>query len=349
MTRQATFNTAFARYGGQLHDSIVDSGLRYPRDQFQHFTGSVFNCDYVANDGFNALATISSGEPLIGIYAGVWPYLVCYFSTLLSDPHVFPWIGNPAQENFDAVRVETFREPLSSPEAFARAASPPKCEVRREAVGLLAFSAFLFIAYHEAAHITRGHLDFLRDEFGVGVFEELSMSVIEDREAKVRKAFEFDADSASAVISLATWRDLWASELENPAIVKQLDVDDVWLTSIGALFVLFEVLQSHAGRAPAKTHPSPELRYISVGVLITANKLETPFLDPIIDPIVKHRSGDIHHLCRWFSQNFNDKPFFVRSPDPGREIIAIRNELAPFVESLTHHVHRWESFLANAG
>ncbi|MCE4539648.1 hypothetical protein LXT12_20560 [Pelomonas sp. P7] len=125
---------------------------------------------------------------------------------------------------------------------------------RRQVMASFAYSFLVdFVFWHEVAHITRGHTDWIsRRGRGEGL-AELHMTPRDEAEAADLRALEGDADRQAVGWAAASFD---VSIQHNPYLRYQSAVDafhDFGYLTV-ALFMLFDAFQNHASEA-LRTHP----------------------------------------------------------------------------------------------
>ena len=253
------FGEAFQRYGPPTSAPNVDpSSYTNPYNEQDFFPG--IYCDYVDTDELNAIACIYKGHELVAIFAGLINFIDPYYAAFLSDPRMFQEIGDPSKdrraEELNAMRIEYLKKyptlgfaPLSV------------CPIRSRAVVRLISCGLLFLHAHEVAHIVLGHLDLLKDEFGISTYEEFPIASLSVEEGDLRRALELQADQSAALISLHLFRKQFEEHSEDGEFSN---ADLLWSIAVESLFVLLELVMIRKGIQQSKTHPSPFTRWLNV-------------------------------------------------------------------------------------
>jgi hypothetical protein len=152
---------------------------------------------------FNAVATSEGPRYAIGINIGAALLIARYAYCLMSDPAMFPNVGDPSREEVEPYVIASLREPLST-KSYGRYL--PRDPTRLEAAKQLSLAAYLMLFFHELNHVELGHLDFARDRFGVIEYREITAVPISTKDAAVFRALELEADMAALYRSLHVWR-----------------------------------------------------------------------------------------------------------------------------------------------
>jgi hypothetical protein len=222
-------------------------------------TGDIL-VDFVDNRRFNAIATAHGSHEGIGIYYGSITLLFELFHAMLSDPMVFPEIGEPSRESNQ-------QKPISLDGSHRALTDDPHaaCPTRLRAALNLAWCGSLFLFCHEVAHITRAHLRLLRQLSGSNAHHE----VLQDRtpvDTRVLRTLEFDADETAAGISYRLFKQNfdrgWMDAL------GPLGAATAWAAAASMVFRIINGSQP-AGIPPNEArHPAAELRQL--GILYSA-------------------------------------------------------------------------------
>lgn len=253
------FAEAFQRYGPPTTaPDDLPSSCFIPYD-VRAFFPDIY-CDYVDSDDLNAMACIYKGHELVALFTGLIHFMNPYYAAFLSDPAMFQDIGDPSKdshtEELKALRIEYLKEyptlgfaPLSV------------CKTRSRAIIRLISCAHLFLHAHEVAHIVLGHLDLLRDEFGMSTYEELPVAPLSVEEANLRRALELQADQSAALTSLHLFRKQFEEQSDNEEF---MNADRLWAIAVESLFMLLQVIMSKKGIRRPMTHPSAFTRWLNV-------------------------------------------------------------------------------------
>ena len=204
MDLRKIFGEAFRQYGLPTTQPDGDPSTYVNPYIAQKFFPDIY-CDYIETDEMNAIACIYKGHELVAIFTGLINFIDTFYAAFLSDPSMFQEIGDPSKDKkldeVNAMRINFLKKyptlgvaPLSV------------CKIRSRAIVRLISCALLFLHAHEVAHIVLGHLDLLKDEFGLRVYEELPIIPLSAKENNLRKALELQADQSAALTSLHLFR-----------------------------------------------------------------------------------------------------------------------------------------------
>jgi hypothetical protein len=110
-----------------------------------------------------------------------------------------------------------------------------------------------------------GHLDLLKDVFGMSVYEELPITPLSTRESALRKALELQADQSAALTSLHIFR----QQLQNMSEEDQFkNADLLWSIAVESLFVLLQLVMVRKEIRHSSTHPSVFVRWLNVKLCV---------------------------------------------------------------------------------
>jgi hypothetical protein len=252
----------FERHGEVLapddFDGPLATGLREQLEVYQTFTGDI-DCVFLANMSFNALAISDNTQYAIGINVGAPLLIARYAYCLMSDPAMFPNVGNASRENIDPYVTGRLREPYDNTKSYGRYL--PRDPTRLEAAKQLSLAAYLVLFFHELNHVELGHLDFLDDRHGMTEYREMPAVPLTPANAAVRRALEWEADLAALNRSLRVWRTLYPL-FDHPALVT-MTPEDSWFVAVELLFWVMDFVQPKAHAGQFATHPSPIARRVS--------------------------------------------------------------------------------------
>ncbi len=207
------------------------------------------------------MACIHQGHELVALFAGLINFIDPYYAAFLSDPLMFKEIGDPSKDRkadkLNAMRIEYLKK-------FPTLGMAPLsvCPIRSRAILRVIECGLLFMHAHEVGHIVLGHLDLLRDQFGMNVYEELPVTTLSVEELKLRRAFELQADQSAALTSLHLFRKQLNEESSDTVEFK--DADLLWSIAVESLFLLFELVMIRKGISASITHPGPLTRWMNV-------------------------------------------------------------------------------------
>jgi hypothetical protein len=235
-------------------DGPLATGLREQLEVYHTFAGDV-DCVFLANLTFNAVATSEGPRYAIGINIGAALLIARYAYCLMSDPVMFPNVGDPSREEVDPYVVASLREPLGT-KSYGR--YQPRDPTRLEAAKQLSLAAYLVLFFHELNHVELGHLDFVSNQLGVTEYRELPAVPLTTDNAAVRRALELEADMAALYRSLRVWRTLYPL-FDHPALAT-MTPEDSWFLAVELLFWIMDFVQPKAHVGLLATHPSPIAR-----------------------------------------------------------------------------------------
>ena len=269
------FDRALNRYGGRLLTEQVHPETMQGFEEFieffrnilrsKNFSTSDVHCDWIANTSFNALATHSHDKELIGLFAGVPLLLYNHCYCFFSDPETMPNIGTVTQEKPEELVLEGLRKNLLRP-----LPKGPRDPLRHDAAMHIAWNAVMFVFFHELGHIAWGHLRLLSESSGSLEYLELPVVPLSDKEARLRRLLELDADHFAAGYLLQYWTKKWNdgafSALEN------LGSDVSWMLSLSMLFLVMDSLNTTQPNLGQSTHPAPLVRLINIATICSNDR-----------------------------------------------------------------------------
>jgi hypothetical protein len=139
------------------------------------------------------------------------------------------------------------------------------CPVRSRAALSVMSCSLLFLHAHEVAHIVLGHLDLLKDLFGMGAYEELPVVPLSTRESELRRVLELQADQSAALTSLHIFRRQLHADAGK---IEFQDADFLWSIAVESLFVLLHLAMARKGSRSFSTHPSFLARWLNVKLCV---------------------------------------------------------------------------------
>lgn len=263
MDDEQTFAEALKAHGKpvrlhELHDNL-SHGLREQLEFYRSMAPYTY-CGFLDNLNFNAVAALRNDREFIGIYLGAIMVVARYAYCLLSDPDMFPSIGNVSAESIEPQVIENLRRPLEQ-ERFPTARYLPRDPVRMRAAQHLAMCAYMILFFHELAHIELCHLKFLTDELGLPEYQEVTAMPLSEEEALLLRALEWDADNSALMTSLKVWRQTIAN-IDYSAIAS-LGAARSWFVAAQLLFWVMDFIQPPHRRGLLATHPSPNARLVN--------------------------------------------------------------------------------------
>ena len=213
-------------------------------------------CDLIENPTFNALATAYEKHEFVTLFSGAINHIYVVYFGMLSDAESLPSIGDASRESVSQEALDLIR---AGQGIFAPSHLPRDAQ-RLQAARDLSLLTCLFILLHEVGHIVRGHPTFLQRKHGIAAYEEIPVSSINDEQARIQLAFEWEADEYAAITSYQAARAILQHGANLPAL-KPLDADLIWSISASMTFVLIGHL-SGGMTANSPTHPPALYRYV---------------------------------------------------------------------------------------
>lgn len=160
--------------------------------------------DFVTHPSFNAFAFRHRDHYCIAFHEGLLVVLAGVTARMLADRHLFPRVGDPGAEVENLPHLN-----LATPSAASLARANPAAVVpqdpsRRGYALHLCQLAFEFLAAHEVAHITGGHVDYRKAERGIPHVGEVEWLPGTARGNMELQAMELDADATAASVVVRT-------------------------------------------------------------------------------------------------------------------------------------------------
>lgn len=148
----------------------------------------------IRNERINAFALKSEGEYFIGVTTGTIYMLRLVIGRMLADPGAFESIGDASVEASDLPPLAEY-SPMAEEMSKRFKLESPRDALRTAYATFLQDQAMMFLIGHEISHISRGHVDFLKSEFGTDFSELGWFSWFKKDTAPLdRQALELDAD-----------------------------------------------------------------------------------------------------------------------------------------------------------
>lgn len=239
--------------------------------------------NYIYNERLNAVAAKDTkrGVYYIGINCGIVYLLERLFNTILSNPLIFPNIGEGSKEAGTHIIDKSL---YTSVKNFIDNSIPldydkPKDELRRALAEYLSLLALGYLVMHELVHIINGHVDYMRATKGLRVFQENSFSYKTPEENLLSQTLEFDADSVamSTMVFHVSFMHSFPEniKLKYRRIVQQLDIA-IGFTAFAAytIFKIFENDTLAIDSVFANSHPSFNIRRRIIGPTIATLVLD---------------------------------------------------------------------------
>lgn len=217
-------------------------------DQFENIT--LF---FMESSEVNAVAFERSGQRAVGVFTGTVRRLWWLFYTAANIEDIFDfWVESaPARQGKFSVD-----EAISDP-VWPQATHDPMDwpQDRKEMLYDLFFRALDFLLYHELAHHARGHMEYVREVFGVSEIDEaLNAASIADTAQETLRFIEFDADHFALDMILM------AHEREHPlkALRSEQALGEYILQAVAiiGLFMLLDLRHTRISRQYMTSHPA---------------------------------------------------------------------------------------------
>lgn len=251
-----TFSNVFSRFGGRVELSGLNAeevarikelrqwwgaALENSREQsYPRLPCGNVQFDFIENESFNALATVSDGREFIGIMKGTVNQIYSQCLLVLADDIVFQRLV----ERFDL--------------GMLRRENQEQLRTRYVLSLNIAWIATNFIFYHELSHIAHCHLQLLQEhDPTLAALEEIPLAPLTPDTARLRRTLEIDAD-AGAVRSAAI---NWTTLVEKGAFPALGAIHPHCVFGM-SLAVLFHMLEEKSGASSAlSTHPRADARF----------------------------------------------------------------------------------------
>ena len=221
--------------------------------------------DFIFNEKVNAVAFESEGTYFVGVTSGTLYMLILVIFRMLSDVQLFEFIGNPAAEDKDAPLFVGYL--AESQKMYNAGFRPqrPKDEKRFQYASHLVQSAYLFLIGHEIAHISLGHVDYLKSTTGRASIVELAGHESGPNSAIERQSLEMQADLRSVIAGVQSLKQRheafqnrspeWS---DKPSSERHLIFN--WAFAMNTLFRLFRDSQFDPSQIEASPYPPLTLR-----------------------------------------------------------------------------------------
>jgi hypothetical protein len=244
-------------------DDVVATGLQGQLEIYRTLASDI-DCVFLADMTFNAVATSDGSRYAIGINIGAAVLTARYAYCLMSDPTIFPEIGDPSCETVDPYVIESLRRPIDWT-SYGRYL--PRNPVRLGAAKQLSLAACLMLFFHEINHVELGHLDFVRDQLGATEYREIRAAPVDIEDSAILRALEWEADLAALHRSLQVWRVLYPL-FDVPALAA-LTPEASWFLAVELLFWIMDFVEPDKHVGLLATHPSPMARLVNARELTT--------------------------------------------------------------------------------
>jgi hypothetical protein len=182
---EATLRTEFHQYFG----TRVFGGSRSGREM-------EIEIGFISDPEFNAWAASRGGVDLIGVNSGLLIVLNAAIRALLSQPYLFPHIGDSTMCKRHVFPREITSLPMDS---TMWDTAPLECPAREQLASRIWSIALCYMIEHEFAHVWNGHTDYLAEVLGLARLNEVGDDALGDLSIQ---ALEIDADRSAAIQTL---------------------------------------------------------------------------------------------------------------------------------------------------
>jgi hypothetical protein len=212
MTNAQIFDREVTRYGlgRRLRFSPDQNASQKNYDYIKANVEDLVNCakngipnlppvyfDFIYNENINAWAFKAEGKYFIGITTGAIFMLNLVAFRMLADSRLFDAVGNPKDEVLGLSPISGYITQAERLYQNGTRIILPKTGTRRAYAQHIIIGAILFIAGHELAHITLGHIDYIESKTGFAMLSEIeSGAMVPDAFIK-RQCLETQADIRS--------------------------------------------------------------------------------------------------------------------------------------------------------
>jgi hypothetical protein len=256
------FGRAMRPFGGALMRQQIHPDTAPGFDEIRHYLRQILSSkytrhvhfDWVDNLSFNAVATEFAKHELIGVFAGAVIQVYNYFYCFLTDPSVFPAIGQSSLEVIDSGMLRS----LASRQ-YIPCCPLPRDHVRQRIAMRLAWCAVLFLFMHELAHIVLCHIRLICEIGERAEYLELPLTECSPELARVRLLLEIDADQSAARVHLRRWRMIWSAD--DRQSFGEMSAELSWSIALAMLFRIMDG-QLNPPRPRGRTHPPPMMRFV---------------------------------------------------------------------------------------
>ena len=228
-----------------MSEGLYNDAISAPSNMHKVNTdGLSFN--YVNNNSVNACVWLENNIDFIHINTGTIVEMFAYFSSVFSDPTMFPNIGDITNErgyivsgHFDQTTCQILYT------------GEPQNNERRLLSNYTSMMACRYIFCHELGHLLNGHCHLLKSLYSNGKIDMIAKSIlakISDTQMKKyaldRRTMEMDADSFASTRGMDNAIVMYENSknysfyfdlLENP-----LQIFTLWSFTIHSIFLLFE-------------------------------------------------------------------------------------------------------------
>ncbi len=301
-------------------------------------------CDFIENPNFNAVAMVLGEKEYIGIFHGFTWFSMYVIFTMLSDPEMFPEIGDCSKEVLSHERYSWLKNSAHR-DAFFHCCELPKCPIRAEAAQHILHVAHIFLYFHEFCHLDLCHVHLLREEFLTEAYEEFSAFPLSEAEEYLRQVFELQADQGGALTSLKHGREFWAS-MSWGNHKNSLDADTLWAAAVDTILNIRQYVRHVRGTRSSATHPNATIRWANIYISTTTPRAEESGLQSVNSDLTFRK-----HTALWFSKYLLDgTPMFLDAEKKNAlpELFRIWRNFDPYKDRLTQlqikcggYVYKW--------
>ena len=309
------FDHEVRQLGGRFRVEDVPENVRAFYDDISARANDLIKCvrdvipklppvhfDYVLNGKINALAFRRGDTYFIGLHTGALFMLRLVIGRMLSDASLFPSIGNPTAE-------ESSLPPLSGYSVDAddmyteNPIRTPNDALRRYYAAVIQDQAIMFLVGHELAHITRGHVDYLMNQYQQPFTSELGWYGFRAEQSVIeRQSIEADADQRSVGSRIDSLR-VTCEDPANPVPPWTTSLGDRdqrildWATSLHILFRLFGDVRFTQEDLTTSPYPPLALRRI-MAELVTMSwigRIWDPSMIETASHALRQAQNDVDH------------------------------------------------------
>jgi hypothetical protein len=223
------------------------------------------NFRFADSDEVNAYAFRRDGAYFIALTNSAISSLQLVINRLLSDPNIFPDIGNPIEEVpfFNKLAASSYEAVISGGADI----HPPKNRYRNSYAGRLYKTAVIFLLGHEIAHVSLGHVDYRFDRYGICAVAENTKPTAAQVESVAREwqGIELDADRRSIRSRIHSIHQTWQSaKKENVNLREKRCEPEQLFFDVGlAINIFFRMFGDNKYSIPEqreKLHPADATR-----------------------------------------------------------------------------------------
>jgi hypothetical protein len=280
---QAQFDDVMRRYGPRV-DTLaiplpISLGIDQLRALFQYCTltqiraygeNGLMYFDFLNNADFNAVAAADDTNDYVGLFTGLFSRFFRLAYCFMSDRDVLPTFGESNGESLSPLALAAIRDD----DLTFKISQYPRDTKRCAAAQSIAMAACLLVLNHELGHVANCHVQFLRRQFGINTYEEISMAG-DEAQAQLHRAFEWAADEYASVVTY-----LFLNHAQvGFSTIEELGVDYIQsVATIHAFLYIYKLSRSRFD-IESLTHPAPIDRWLWVTYCIESND-QTRVLNP---------------------------------------------------------------------